>query len=275
MTETSAVPRSQHFALGVEYDGSAFHGWQRQPNQPTVQQCLEDALSRIAAVEVRVVAAGRTDTGVHATQQVVGFSTSALRPLDGWLRGANSLTPAALSVRWIEPVEAGFHARFDATARRYQYLILESERPPAIARSYVTWSRPGLADADMHSAAQALLGEHDFTSFRAAGCQSRSPMRCIFAIAVRRYGDVVVLDITANAFLHHMVRNIAAALLAVGRVERQPAWLREVLLARDRRRAGPTAPPQGLYLVDVHYGARGPFPAARPPAILRALGEVW
>jgi tRNA pseudouridine38-40 synthase len=265
----------QHFALGLEYDGSCFHGWQRQTGQRSVQQVLEEALSRIADAPVRVTAAGRTDAGVHATQQVVGFSTAAVRPLDGWIRGANSLTPAELTVRWAVPVAADFHARFSATARRYLYVVLESERAPAIARQYVTWSHPGLADSDMHAAARMLIGEHDFTTFRAAACQSKSPNRCIFAIEVRRFDDLVVLDITANAFLHHMVRNIAGALLQVGRGERQPEWIGEILIQRDRRLLGPTAPPTGLYLVDVQYGASFVFPRWRPPAILRAIGDVW
>ena len=275
MTDDVSAPQTCHFALGVEYDGSQFHGWQRQPRRPTVQRSLEDALSRIAAAPVRVTAAGRTDAGVHATQQIVGFATDAVRPLEGWLRGINSLTPPAVTAHWIEPVSAAFHARFDATARRYLYVLLESLRAPAIARNYVVWSRPGLDDAQMHNAAQLLVGEHDFSSFRAAGCQSKSPMRCIFAIAVRRFDDLVVLDVTANAFLHHMVRNIAAALLQVGRGERAPSWVGELLMLRDRRRLGPTAPPHGLYLTDVRYGDRRHFPPARPPAVLRALGDVW
>jgi tRNA pseudouridine38-40 synthase len=273
--DAASPPHWQHFAVGLEYDGSAFHGWQRQSDATTVQESLESALSRVAAAPVRVVAAGRTDAGVHATQQIVGFATSASRPLQGWLRGVNSLTPDALSMHWIEPVPASFNARYSATARRYLYVLMESKYQPAIARDYVVWARPGLADAAMHAAAQALVGEHDFSSFRAAGCQSRSPMRCIFAIAVRRFDAFVVIDVSANAFLHHMVRNIAAALLQVGRGERAASWVGEALSGHDRSVVGPTAPPQGLYLVDVSYGDRWHFPASRPPAILRALGDVW
>jgi tRNA pseudouridine38-40 synthase len=264
-----------HFALGLEYDGSCFHGWQRQDGQRSVQQVLEEALSQVADAPIRVAAAGRTDAGVHATQQIVSFTTTAVRPIEGWIRGLNSLTPAGLSVRWAVPVRADFHARYSATARRYFYVILESERVPAIGRELVAWSRPGLADAQMYAAARALLGEHDFSTFRAAACQSKTPYRCIFAIDVRRFDDLVVIDITANAFLHHMVRNIAAALLQVGRAERTPAWIAEVLRKRNRALIGPTAPPNGLYLVDVSYGADIVFPRWRAPAILRAIGEVW
>lgn len=268
-------PHTQQIALGVEYDGSCFHGWQRQHGQCSVQQVLEEALSQVADEPIRLTAAGRTDAGVHATQQIVSFATTAIRPLEGWIRGANSLTPPELSVRWAVPVAANFNARFSATARRYQYVIIEAERAPAIARQYATWSRPGLADGDMHNAARALIGEHDFTAFRSAACQSKSPNRCIFAVEVRRFDDVVVLDVTANAFLHHMVRNIAGALLQIGRGEQSPAWLGQVLFERDRRLVGPTAPPNGLYLVDVQYGADYAFPRWRAPAILRVLGDVW
>jgi tRNA pseudouridine38-40 synthase len=267
--------RVHHVALGLEYDGSCFSGWQRQVGQSTVQQSLEEALGRIADSPVRVTAAGRTDTGVHATQQIVGFTTRAQRPLEAWTRGTNSLTPAALSVNWAVPVDASFHARFGATARRYLYVIAESDHAPAIARQYMTWARPGLVDSLMHTAAQNFVGEHDFSAFRAASCQAKSPNRCVFSISVRRFDDLVVIDITANAFLHHMVRNIVGALLQVGRGERGPAWIGQMLSQRDRSLVGATAPPNGLYLVDVRYGARFEFPRARPPAILRALGHVW
>jgi tRNA pseudouridine38-40 synthase len=264
-----------HFALGLEYDGSCFHGWQRQVGQRSVQQVLEEALSRVADAPIRATAAGRTDAGVHATQQVVGFTTTADRPLDGWIRGVNSLTPAGLSVRWAVPVGSNFHARFSATARRYLYVVFESDRAPAIARQYVTWSQPGLADSAMHAGARLLIGEHDFTTFRAAACQSKSPNRCVFSIEVRRFDDLVVIDVAANAFLHHMVRNIAGALLQVGRGERGPEWIGEILIQRDRRLVGPTAPPTGLYLVDVQYGTDFALPRWRPPVILRAIGDVW
>jgi len=263
-----------HIALGVEYDGHAFHGWQRQPGQRSVQQTLEEALSKIADQPVKVTAAGRTDAGVHATQQVAAFATPAKRPDGAWIRGTNSLLPDELSVRWAVPVPADFHARYSATGRRYQYVFLEAERVPSIGRHYVTWSIARLDDSAMHAAAQQLIGEHDFTSFRSASCQAKSPFRCVFAVAVRRFADFVVLDITANAFLQHMVRNIAGALLQVGRGERAVGWVGEVLTARNRNLVGATAPPTGLYLVDVRYGAFE-LPRGEPPLILRALGDVW
>jgi tRNA pseudouridine38-40 synthase len=240
-----------------------------------VQQTLEEALSRIADAPIRAFAAGRTDAGVHATQQVVGFATSSVRPAGAWIRGTNSLMPDELRVRWVEPVPAHFHPRFSATARRYLYVIVEADHAPAIARQCVTWSARRLDDAAMHSAAQVLIGEHDFTSFRSAACQSRSPYRCVFSIAVRRFDDIVVVDIMANAFLHHMVRNVAAALMQVGVGDREPHWIGAALLARDRQLIGPTAPPTGLYLVDVQYGAEFVFPRGRAPMVLKAAGDVW
>jgi tRNA pseudouridine38-40 synthase len=263
------------YALTVEYDGSAFHGWQLQSGQVTVQGALEGALARIADAPVRVTAAGRTDARVHATAQVVDFRVPSPRPVDAWLRGTNSLLPGALAVRDACDAPAGFSARYSATARRYQYVILESPTRPAVLRSQVTWSRWPLDDVRMHAAAQRLVGEHDFTSYRAASCQSRTPFRCVHQIAVRRFGALVVIDITANAFLHHMVRNVASALLDVGRCARPPSWPGDVLLARARDRLGGTAPPDGLYLVEVRYGdAEGPG-SFRPPPLLGALGDIW
>ncbi len=240
-----------------------------------MQQTLEEALSRVADAPIRAHAAGRTDAGVHATQQIVGFATTAVRPSRAWIRGVNSLLPDELRVRWVQAVPAHFHARFSATGRRYLYIILESEQAPAIGRQCVTWSARRLDDAAMHAAARMLIGEHDFTTFRSAACQSRSPFRCIFSIAVRRLDDLVVIDVTANAFLHHMVRNIAAALMQVGAGDHEPMWIGTALLARDRQIVGPTAPPSGLYLIDVQYGAEFPFPSGRAPMILKAAGDVW
>jgi len=264
-----------HVALGIEYDGSAFHGWQRQPGVASVQAVLETALSGIADQPVRLVASGRTDAGVHATGQVVSFKTEVRRPLDAWIRGTNSLTPPSVTVHWAREVADGFHARFSALARRYLYVLLESPQRPAILRSQVTWSRHPLDDDSMHGAAQSLVGEHDFTSFRAAGCQSRSPFRCVHTIAVRRFGSFVAIDVTANAFLHHMVRNIASALTQVGRGERAQTWLAELLLARRRELTGPTARPDGLYLFEVRYPAEFSLPSGLPPPMLRGCGDIW
>lgn len=257
-------------ALGVEYDGGAFRGYQYQKNAPSVQAALEAALSQIAAQPVRLSAAGRTDAGVHATGQVVNFHTRAERPLSAWLRGTNSLTPPQVKVRWAESVDAGFHARFSAAARRYQYLFHESAVASPLLAGQVCLTR-ALDAPTMHRAAQALVGEHDFSAFRGAGCQSRSAHRCVHRVTVQRAGEFVVLDITANAFLLHMVRNIAGALLRVGGGWESAEWIAQCLAGRDRTVIGPTAPPQGLYLVDVYYPGHA-LPGGVPPALLRALG---
>ena len=262
-----------HVALGVEYDGAAFHGFQRQARGASVQAALEAAASRVAAAPVRVAAAGRTDAGVHATGQVVSFETEAVRPVDAWRRGIGSLTPAAIGVVWARLCRGSFHARFDALWRRYCYLFSDAAEPPVIHRGQVAWVAPPAAPlnaARMHRAAQALLGEHDFSAFRASGCQSRSPRRRVDAIAVRRAGPFVVVDVTANAFLLRMVRNIAGALRAVGSGALPASAIGALLKGRDRGAAPPTAPPQGLYLIGAGY-ADLPF-APRPPPLLGAAG---
>ena len=256
-----------HWAICVEYDGHRFAGWQRQRGQSTVQEALEESLGRIANSPIRVAASGRTDAGVHATGQIASFATSADRPVAAWVRGTQSLLPAGVSVVWAHPVAANFHARFSATSRRYQYLWLPSAHPSALATSHVTWVRESLDVVAMHRAAQVLLGEHDFSSFRAASCQSHTPYRCVHAISVRRVGDFVVLDVTANAFLHHMVRNIAGALGAIGSRTAPETWLRGLLAAKDRTLAPKTAPADGLYLVEVRYGAVELPPAPTPPLL--------
>lgn len=260
-------------ALGIEYDGAAFRGFQSQVNAPAVQDALEAALSRVADERVRVVAAGRTDAGVHATGQVVGFSSAAARPLSAWIRGTNALTPPAVKVTWARPVDGAFHARYSAVARRYQYLFEDGGSASPLLHRHVHAVPAALDDAAMHRAAQALLGEHDFSAFRGAGCQSLSAHRCVHRIAVHRAEHFVVLDITANAFLLHMVRNIAGALLRVGLGQAAEGWMAETLLGRDRRRAGRTAPADGLYLVDVHYPGFD-LPRGRLPHLLRALGNL-
>jgi tRNA pseudouridine38-40 synthase len=259
-------------ALGIEYNGATFHGFQSQRNAPSVQDALEKALSQIADEPVRIVAAGRTDAGVHATGQIVGFTTTAERPPSAWLRGTNSLTPAGVKVTWVRTVSDRFHARYSAVARRYQYLFEDSGSASPLLHRQVTTVAP-LDDAAMHRAAQALLGEHDFSSFRAAGCQSLSANRCVHRIAVHRAESFVVLDIAANAFLLHMVRNIAGALLRVGLGQAEEAWIGEILQGRNRGLAGRTAPPDGLYLVDVHYPGFD-LPRGRLPHLLRALGNL-
>ena len=259
-------------ALGVEYDGSVFSGFQTQRDRATVQESLEQALSKIADQPIRIAAAGRTDAGVHATGQVVSFITEADRPLKAWHRGVNALTPPALKVRWAMPVTAEFHPRYDATARRYMYLFYESVQPSPLLEPFAVRAGP-LDDGLMHRAAQALLGERDFTAFRAAGCQAQSPFRCIHRISVHRAQSIVCLDITANAFLLHMVRNIAGSLLHVGRGGGDRHWLEQILDRRERGLAPATAPPHGLYLVSVSYPGQT-FPASPLPGLLRALGDL-
>lgn len=259
-------------ALGIEYDGGAFNGFQYQSHAPSVQGALQDALSRVADAPVTLTAAGRTDTGVHATYQVVAFDPPTERPLDAWVRGTNALSPSAVAVLWAVEVPDDFHPRFQATARRYMYLFYDLEPVSPLLTGRVTFSRP-LADEQMHKAAQVMLGEQDFSAFRAAGCQSRTPMRAVHQISVSRVGGFVLLDITANAFLLHMVRNIAGSLWEVGLGRQRPEWIRALLGGRDRSLAAPTAPPDGLYLVDVRYPQQS-LPPGRPPAVLRALGGL-
>ncbi len=254
----------QRIALAVEYDGSHYHGWQRQPAVDSVQARLEDALAKVAAAPVQIVCAGRTDAGVHATHQVIHFDTTAIRPPQGWLLGGVHGLPKDISLLWVRPVESDFHARFSAIARSYRYILLNRATRSALHAGRVTWWRHPL-DADaMNAAAQCLVGEHDFTSFRARDCQSHSPWRCIEAVRVQRFGDFVALDITANAFLHHMVRNIVGTLLPVGTGGWPVDAVADILVARRRESAGMTAPPDGLYLTSVRYPAR--FMIEEPPA---------
>ena len=240
-------------AAGVEYDGSGFLGWQRQRQSPTVQASLEAALTRVADHPVEVHCAGRTDTGVHACCQVVHFETHAQRSERAWVLGVNSHLPAGITLLWVNSVDEDFHARFSARRRTYRYRILNRWVRPALDRGRMTWVRYPLDAARMQAAAQQLLGEHDFSSFRAVGCQARSPVRTVHAVSVRRCGHEVVLEIEANAFVYHMVRNIAGALIAVGRGQQDTEWLGRLLQQRDRTAAGVTAPPEGLYFVAPAY----------------------
>lgn len=249
-------------ALGIEYDGAAFHGWQaQQPGVRTIQGCLERAIGRVADRPVSLICAGRTDAGVHASAQVVHFDTEARRSPRAWVFGSNSHLPADLGVSWAQPVAEAFHARFSARARRYRYVIFNRPVRSALYRQRASWFYKPLDVARMRDAGQALLGDHDFSSFRSAECQARSPVRSVYALELERRGDFVILEIEANAFLHRMVRNIAGVLMAIGSGARPAGWAREVLAARERAAGGITAPPEGLYLIAVRYPEEFGLPA--------------
>ena len=248
-------------ALGVEYDGTDFLGWQRLSTGRTVQETLEEALSFVANSPVEVICAGRTDSGVHARCQVVHFDTQVVREPRNWLLGANSRMPRPVCVRWAQVVADDFHARFAARARRYCYTILNRSVRPALDARYVTWERAPLDIAAMHQASRALIGEHDFNAFRTVACQAPTSKRDMQAIDISRDGDLVHIEVQANAFLHHMVRNIVGSLLPVGRGEAKPEWVADVLAGLDRSKAGPTAPAQGLTFLCPLYPAHWGLPA--------------
>lgn len=242
-------------ALGLEYDGSGFCGWQSQAGGGAVQDAVESALSIVADAPTRVVCAGRTDAGVHALAQVVHFDTEAVRPDTAWVRGVNAHLPASVAVRWAQPVSSEFHARFSARGRRYRYVLLNrAERPALMARRVGWFHRPLDADA-MAAGASLLLGEHDFSAFRAIECQAKSPVKTLRRADVARHGNLLVFDFEASAFLHHMVRNMVGALVYVGKGAYPPAWIGELLAGRDRARAAPTFEACGLYFAAVDYDA--------------------
>ena len=249
-------------ALGIEYDGSAFCGWQTQADGCAVQDAVERALSEIASHPVATICAGRTDAGVHALAQVVHFDSDAVRPQSAWLRGVNALLPEAVAVLWAQPVADDFHARYAAAERRYRYLLLDQPVRPALNRNHVGWIHQTLDVDRMRAAALHLLGEHDFSAFRSAECQARSPVRELRRLDIVRGGDCVVFELAANAFLHHMVRNIVGSLAYVGAGRQPPQWLREVLAGGDRSKAAPTISPAGLYLAGVSYDAKFNLPQA-------------
>ncbi|MES1944277.1 tRNA pseudouridine synthase A [Salinisphaera sp. PC39] len=265
---------TERIAACVEYDGTAYNGWQRQPHAPSVQARVESALSRVADHPVAVVCGGRTDAGVHALGQVVHFDSQARRPDHAWVFGANSNLPSDISLRWARPVPPDFHARYTAVAREYRYLILDHPARSALLGRRAAHSRHRLDAAAMHEAAQALLGERDFSAFRAAGCQSNTPMRRVERVRVRRSGDLVIMDIRANAFVHHMVRNIAGSLMVVGRGLQPSAWIAELQASRDRRLGGATAPAHGLYFRHIEYPPAYDLPEdTAPPAGAPAVIE--
>ncbi|KAF3977225.1 MAG: tRNA pseudouridine(38-40) synthase TruA [Methylococcales symbiont of Iophon sp. n. MRB-2018] len=239
--------------LGIEYDGSHFSGWQRQDNRRTVQGEMEKSLSLIANQKIKVQCAGRTDTGVHALEQVVHFDTDSIRTHDNWIRGGNRNLPADIRILWAKWAIDDFHARYSAVARYYRYVFLNRSTNSALQHSRVSWCHHPLAEVKMHIAAQSLIGHHDFSSFRALSCQSASPDRLMHFINVFRQADEVVIELVANAFLHHMVRNIAGVLMAIGTGKQSIDWVQELLDIKDRRQGGITAPPYGLYLGGVYY----------------------
>ncbi|RRJ84925.1 tRNA pseudouridine(38-40) synthase TruA [Aestuariirhabdus litorea] len=265
---------SRRFAASVQYDGHAYHGWQAQRSGvASVQRHVEAALGRVADHEVTVICAGRTDSGVHASHQVIHFDSPAERTERGWTFGANANLPDDIAINWVVEIDPEFHARFSAIYRRYRYVILNQPTRPAILPRGVTWNYRPLDVARMAEAAKALVGEHDFSSYRAVGCQAKSPVRTISHLRVERFGPLIVIDVQANAFLHHMVRNIAGVLMAIGCGKEPVSWARQVLEHRDRARGGVTAPPYGLYFVDVGYPERFALPRPQPmgPMFLGAL----
>ncbi|HMU90518.1 MAG TPA: tRNA pseudouridine(38-40) synthase TruA [Pseudomonadales bacterium] len=261
---------STRIALGIEYDGHPYRGWQSQSHCPgqTVQERLQAALGRVADHPVELICAGRTDAAVHATGQVVHFTSHTARPLKAWVLGTNSHLDGSIGVTWAKVVPDDFHARFSALSRRYRYLIYNHPLRPVLQRQQLSWCHQPLSVEPMQQAAQALVGEHDFNAYRAVACQARSAVRRVDFITVGRIGRLVMIDIQANGFLHHMVRNIAGVLIRIGAGEAEPEWAQQVLESRDRTRGGVTAPPQGLYLVAVGYPQR--FDLPRLP-----LGPLW
>jgi len=254
-------------AMGVEYDGSPFHGWQCQDNVDTVQERLEKAISFVADHPLRVHCAGRTDTGVHGLGQVIHFDTQSRRSERSWVLGTNVNLPPEINVNWAKPVADSFHARFSATSRSYRYVILNRPTRSAIWRDRAVWHHRPLDEARMQRAARHLLGTHDFSSYRALGCQAKSPVRTLTRLDVKREDDRIVIDVGADGFLHHMVRNIAGVLMAIGEGEKAVDWALDVLGYRDRTLGGVTAPPQGLYLVQVGYPDEYQLPANPPDGL--------
>ncbi len=241
------------FALGVEYDGSAYCGWQRQDHSPSIQQELEQALSKVADEPITVISAGRTDSGVHAWQQCVHFEASKARDLKAWVLGVNAHLPCDISVRHVTEVSDDFHARYATIGRTYRYIIFNHPARSALMRKRVAVIFQDLNEKNMHRAAQSLIGEHDFTSFRAAGCQAKHAVREITGLSVRRYNKHIVVQVEGNAFLHNMVRILVGSLVSVGAGERPVDWIGSVLAARDRTLAGATMVPDGLYFMGPHY----------------------
>lgn len=258
-------------AAGIEYDGTAYNGWQTVENGTGVQAVVERALGAVANHDIDVTCAGRTDAGVHATAQVIHFDTGSERSLRSWLLGTNSNLPDDVCLHWVQPVREDFHARHSASARTYRYLILNRLVRSALHRHRGWWVHEPLAAEAMHAAGQRLLGEHDFSAFRAAGCQAHTPMRNLSSLEVARRGDWLRLTVTANAFLQHMVRNITGALVTVGRGDQPVSWIETVLAGRDRTQGGVAAPPHGLTLIGVRYPEEFKIPTSAVPELLPGI----
>jgi tRNA pseudouridine38-40 synthase len=244
---------SERIALAIRYDGARYHGWQAQHGLPTVQGAVEKAISSVANHGIHVVCAGRTDAGVHASAQIAHFDTSSERSDKSWVFGANSNLPSDISVLWAKPVERDFHARFSATARTYRYLIYNHPVRPGILRHAVGWHHKHLDEKLMQEAGQHLFGQHDFSSFRGSGCEAKTPNRNLSCLSVKRRGRMLIIEVKANAFLLHMVRNLVGVLITIGSGSKPPIWAKEVLEARDRCAGAMTIAPNGLYLVVVDY----------------------
>ncbi|OGT42291.1 MAG: tRNA pseudouridine(38-40) synthase TruA [Gammaproteobacteria bacterium RIFCSPHIGHO2_12_FULL_37_34] len=251
-------------ALGIEYNGCGFYGWQVQPHVATIQSSLQDALSHVANEPIYLYCAGRTDANVHATGQVVHFDTQAKRHIDAWIWGTNAYLPPSIIVKWAKAVDYSFHARFSALSRRYRYIIFNHPVRPAILSHQVVWHYYPLDILRMQQAATYLIGEQDFASFRSSQCHSKSSMRHVMAFTIERHHHLIVFEIEANAFLHHMVRNIAGVLMKIGAGSKDPEWMKEVLQAKNRRVAAETASPEGLYLIHVRYPDPYIFPPPEP-----------
>jgi len=248
-------------ALGIEYDGTNYHGWQQQDGSLiTLQSTIESSISKVANHPIKIICAGRTDVGVHASSQVIHFDTDSKRRLDAWVLGTNSYLPKDICIKWAMDVPKDFHARHSATARRYKYIIYNQKIRPAILANKVSWHFKPLDIQSMHLAGQHLLGEQDFSSFRSSSCQSNTPMRNIHHLNVTKHGHLIIIDIKANAFLQHMVRNIAGLLITIGEGKYHPVWAKEVLEKRDRREAAHTAEACGLYFIEVCYPTIYQFP---------------
>ncbi len=250
-------------ALGLEYNGQAFRGWQSQAGGGTVQDAVEAALGHIAAERIVTFCSGRTDAGVHASLQVIHFDTRADRPLTAWVRGVNALLPETVAVRWAQLVPDDFHARYCAVGRRYRYLLLNRPQRAGLWRGRCGWFHPPLELERMQKAIQALVGEHDFSSFRDAQCQAKSPIKTMFAASVRQGGDLFIFDFTASAFLHHMVRNLVGSLIHIGKGAQPVEWMAELLEARDRACAAQTFSPDGLYFCGPIYEPKWSLPVVR------------